>query len=131
MRKALLMGALALSCATVAAATEWTKTGATDEGGDMYVDLQSIHRDGATLQVSALVNFPGILPKAEGHTIGSTRLRFEFDCASSRSRLIHATAYSGRMESGDVIADTDANDPTLEPIQKGPLQDVLPLVCSK
>jgi len=133
MRRALWTAAFVLIGVNGEARGAWTKVAPTDEGGVFYVDMDTIKANGPTREVWTLVNFPGIAANSGGITLSSMRMRVEVHCKEMKVRILNATAFSGRMATGDVVSDfTAEKDDDSSPSEPdGALKAALPAVCGK
>jgi len=96
MKKLILVLTLILSISPVYA--EWVMFSTADEGEvGIYVDLNTIRRDGNTVLIWTLQDF-----KQERMGESSMKLRMKFDCKEETSQIIHLVGYSKNMGSGKV-----------------------------
>ena len=67
----------------------------------VYVDPDSIRREGSLVTMRQLINFKWMQGSARGPTrFLSTETHKQFDCAEKRLRLLAFTEFSGRMATG-------------------------------
>jgi hypothetical protein len=69
----------------------------------VYVDPDTIHRDGNSVQLSALIDWKAMQGGRSPTRFYSTTLTKQFDCAEKRARTLGATDFYGHMGTGEMI----------------------------
>jgi hypothetical protein len=104
MTRLLLITLLVLSGGPVYA--EWVSVGGNVEGGltpyTVYVDLDTIRRDGNVVKLWALMDFKTIQTDP-GPSHLSVKSQREFNCTDEHVRLLTLTAFSGNMGNGNAV----------------------------
>ncbi|MFI5247916.1 MAG: surface-adhesin E family protein, partial [Nitrospirales bacterium] len=104
MTRLLLMTILILSSGPVYA--EWVSVGRNVEEGltpyTVYVDLDTIRRDGDVVKLWALMDFRTIQTEPSPSHL-SVKSQREFNCTDEHVRLLALTAFSGHMGSGEAV----------------------------
>jgi hypothetical protein len=97
---------------------EWVTVSVIDQAGaTVYVDPTTIHRQGARVTMSELIDYRAI-QTVTGTAFVSTRLHREYDCARDRHRTLALTKSSGRMGTGTVTL-TNSEVQNWEPADPG------------
>ena len=104
MTRLLLITLLALSARTVYA--EWVPVDGKFEEGPtpytVYVDLDSIRRNGDVVKLWALMDFKTIQTEPTPSHL-SVKSQREFNCTDEHVRLLALTAFSGHMGKGNAV----------------------------
>jgi hypothetical protein len=89
---------------------EWVAIGTTvDE--TIYVDLETIHRNGGFVLISVLSDFKAAQHLKDGSLYLSTRLRHQYNCIGQRFRLLAVTLFAGNMGKGAILDDLAKEGP--------------------
>jgi hypothetical protein len=98
----------------------------------VYVDPDSIRREGYLVTMRQLIDFKWMQGSARGPTrFMSTKTHKQFDCAEKRLRLLAFTEFSLRMGTG-ILADGYVDTSRWMPVEPDSInQAVLEVVCSK
>ncbi len=113
------------------AQAEWFLAGR-NENFRVYVDQQSIQRNGASAQMLQLMDFVAAQWVDARTVIGSIKTVVEYDCRQPRSRALAVVAYSEQMAEGRVVSTENFSDPPWEGIQPGSTPDkIRQTVCGK
>ncbi len=98
----------------------------------VYVDSDSIRREGNLVTIGQLIDFKWMQGSARGPTrFMSTKTHKQFDCAGKRLRLLAFTEFSHRMGTG-ILADGYVDTSRWMPVEPDSInQAVLEVVCSK
>ncbi len=91
-------------------------------GMDVYIARASIRRSGALAQMSDLWDFKTV-HVFEGKTFLSTRNQYEYDCVTSRRRMLSTTGFSGHMGQGAVVGSGNSVAAWEEIATTGPVHD--------
>ncbi|HEX7438320.1 MAG TPA: surface-adhesin E family protein [Caldimonas sp.] len=121
------------STATEGPATnQWVLLGSTVANGgmDVYVARSTIRRLGALAQMSDLWDFktPHVF---EGRSFLSTRNQYEYDCVTSRRRMLSTTGFSGHMGQGAVVGSGKSAAAWEEIATTGPIHDHWKIACTR
>jgi hypothetical protein len=85
---------------------DWTKVAESENKLEIYIDLQTVHKDGNNRKVWQLTNYP--TPQfANGQELLSIRARYEFDCKHDKRRSLTATAFAELFAGGKSIGTED------------------------
>ncbi|HWI11771.1 MAG TPA: surface-adhesin E family protein [Burkholderiaceae bacterium] len=127
-------GAAAATGEAVAAPAElqWVLLGtsAANGGMDIYVARSTIRRAGHSAQMWDLWDFKTD-HRFEGKRFLSARNQYEYDCASTRRRMLSTVGYSGHMGQGAVVGSGGAML-AWEPVgASGPIRDYWNIACAK
>lgn len=111
------------------AESTWAKWELVGAGGPalMYIDTETIHKEGPIRKVWELTNF------IERTRFGemSRRSRVEYDCTNLRSRLLSISGFSEISNNGDVLYSSPMNN-NWDDIAPGTLSDSkLKFVCAR
>jgi hypothetical protein len=118
--------------ADVAPTTQWTLLGTTPANGgmDVYFARASIRRSGALAQMSDLWDFK-TAHVFEGKPFLSTRNQYEYDCVTSRRRMLSTTGFSGHMGKGAVVGSGNSVGAWEEIATTGPVHDYWKAACTR
>jgi hypothetical protein len=120
------------SAGDAAAPSQWALLGTTGANGgmDIYVARATIRRSGASAQMSDLWDFktPHVF---EGKPLLSTRNQYEYDCVTSRRRMLSTTGYSGHMGQGAVVGSGNSVAAWEEIATTGPIRDYWKVACTR
>lgn len=117
---------LALLLVTGSAWAEWVKV-AEGDGVDLYIDLETIRKDGNRRRVWQIQNLKQRGKDGES----SRRLRMEYDCKQERDRLVSFSFHSEPMASGTALSNVDGGLGWAD-IPPGTLSEVvLKIVCAR
>jgi len=115
-----------------AAPTPWVLLGTSPANGgmDLYVARSTIRRSGALAQMSDLwdLKTPHVF---EGKSFLSTRNHYEYDCVSSRRRMLSTTGFSGHMGQGAVVGSGNSVGAWEEIATTGSVHDYLKVACTR
>jgi hypothetical protein len=100
MKKTIL--ALAIVLFSDNAPAEWTRVGGGENRSDIYVDLETIRRDGHKIKLWSMQNFKTPNGTTKQKYL-SSKLWWEFDCKETLARIPSVTTYSGKKGSGSPI----------------------------
>jgi hypothetical protein len=90
------------------ATAEWTRVGGGENGSsDIYIDIDTIRRDGDKLKLWTMHNFKPLKGKTKPTPL-SNKAYWEFNCKEETHRLLAMTIYSGKGGSGSIV-DSDHN----------------------
>jgi hypothetical protein len=133
MKRLLLITLLVLSSGPVYA--EWVSVGGNVEEGmtayTVYVDLDTIRRNGDVVKLWALMDFKTIQtdPSPPHLSVKSQR---EFDCTEERVRLLTLTAFSGHMGNGNAVYSySDSKDQGIAVEPGSVAQSLWKVACGK
>lgn len=107
MKTTLRFLAAALSFVSAVAAAEWSKIDQFEDDTIVYVDRQTVRRQGDIAEVLHLVRWgepqedPGQPPYL------STAVRTAYDCVNKRERYLASTSYAGAMGNGATVVSDD------------------------
>jgi hypothetical protein len=118
--------------AEVPVAKQWVLMGtsAANGGMDVYVARTDIRRSGALAQMSDLWDFKSA-HLFQGKSFLSTRNLYEYDCVSSRRRMLSTTGFSGHMAQGAVVGSGNSAGLWEEIATTGPVHDTWKIACTK
>jgi len=124
-----LCALLALSSGPVYA--EWVTVSVIDQAGaTVYVDPDTIHRDGERVTMWELIDY-GTIQTLKGISFLSARLQREYDCAGDLNRTLALTKLSGSMGTGTVVLFT-SDKQKWEPVDPGSIAKRLwKFACNK
>lgn len=125
-------GNTVVAAAAPDAAHQWTLLGtsAAEGGMDIYVAPSSIRRSGNTARMLDLWDFK-TRHTFEGKPFWSARNHYEYDCASSRRRMLGTTGFSEHMGQGTVIGSGDGVGAWEKVGTSGPAHEHWKVACSK
>jgi hypothetical protein len=111
-----LFALLVLSSGPVYA--EWVTVSVIDQAGaTVYVDPDTIHRNGGRVTMWELIDY-GTIQTVKGISFLSARLQREYDCAGDLNRTLTLTKLSGSMGTGTVVLFT-SDKQKWEPVDPG------------
>lgn len=84
------------------ALAEWTWVGGGGDGSDIYMDLESVRRDGEKVKLWTMQNFKPSSGKIKPKYL-SNKSYWEFDCKQELARIPGITIYSGKKGSGSIV----------------------------
>ena len=130
MKQRLLLLTLML-LSTGPACAEWVSVSVIDQAGvTIYVDPDTIRRQGARVKMWELIDYETI-QTAAGNSYMSARLQREYDCARNLHRTLALTKLSGHMGTGTVIL-TNSDEQKWEPADPGSIASRLwKVACDK
>ena len=129
----LLITLLLLSCGTADA--EWVSVATKVEEGltqyILYMDPDTIRRNGDVVELSTLVDFKTTqITPSPPHL--SVRSRSEIECAKKRIRVLSLIAFSGNMGSGEVVYSSPESEDQGISVEPGSVADSLwKVLCGK
>ena len=125
----LVLALLVLSNGSVYA--EWVLvSGGATTGLTVYVDPDTIRREGNLVKMSSLIDYK-TRQIIEGGSLLSIQRQNEYDCTEERTRMLASTWFSGNMKSGQVIH-SDSDEDEWKPIASGSTaQGLLKVACGK
>jgi len=117
-----------LASSAASAFAEWTFVSEVDTAS-LYIDIQSIRKDGNLRKVWQLAQYNQLLKDGSM----SRLYRQEYDCKAERRRIYDVRSYSGPMATGQLIYSTPDDSPGnwsgIPP--NSPVEDFLKIVCAK
>lgn len=126
MKKAILACLLATSA--MSAFAEWTKIFTTGSGIFVYIDFQTIRKNGDLRKVWAIFDK---VPLEKDGTI-SWREQIEINCKEEIVRILYLTNHTGPMASGKMTSFVGAGLSDPEAIPPGSSSEtILKIVCAK
>lgn len=131
MTRLILSATLALS--SLPAYGEWVEVTANVEAGQtVYIDPDSIRRNGDIAQMSALYDSK-TKQSAVGSAYLSRKVKNEYDCVQEMRRMLGVIEYSGNMASGTVVHMTSPLSPPGKwvPARAGLGETLLKIACGK
>lgn len=129
MARLLLITFLLLISSTVYAG--WVKVGASDDGMTLYVDPDTIRRNGNLVKMWQLYDLTTIRRTGAGDSYLSSKNQHEFDCVEERIRTLAFTWFSGNMGHGNAVF-TVSDEQKWEPISpESAAQTLWNIVCNK
>lgn len=99
MRRTCLPALLMVACGCAVAG--WEAVG-TSEQGYLFVDRDSIRKEGDTVRMADLIDYKERQAQ-DGSTYQSVRVEVEYDCKGKRFRNLSATLHPYRMGEGDAL----------------------------
>ena len=130
MTRLLLVTILLLSSAPAYA--EWVMVSDNyEEGKTVYVDPDTIRRNGDLVEMLVLFNYKTIqLPTGLAHLSDSTLL--QVNCTEKLTRRLEYTWWSGNMRQGDKVFRIEREEENWEPvIPESPAQGLLKVACAE
>ena len=86
---------------------EWVRVGESSSGATIYVEPDTIRRNGDFVMMWELTDYKTIIYFG-GSSFMSIKIESQFDCAGERARVLILKEFSGSMGSGTVVlSDTD------------------------
>ena len=125
--KAAALAFLLLNLGFANGGTNWVLVSGTASANE-YVDFSTIRRESNTATAWVLGDLADTRP-FKGRGFQSLKTQVEFDCTSRRFRQIHATLYSGRMGSGDVLESGYVSSPWEPAVPQSVGETKLRAVC--
>jgi hypothetical protein len=115
-----------------AAPDRWTLLGTSELNGhpNVFVSRSTVRRAGPLARMVELWDFEGPYTIG-GETVVSVRSEFEYDCITSRKRLLFTTGYSKHMGQGVVVASGSPSAGWSEVPTSGTLRDTWKAACTK
>jgi len=99
-------------------------------GLTVYVDPDTIHREGNLVKMWSLIDYKTIEIIA-GDSLLSIRRQNEYDCTEERTRMLASTWLSGNMGSGRVVH-SDSDEDEWKPVApRSAAQGLLKVACGK
>jgi hypothetical protein len=131
MKPRLLLIAL-LSLSSGPAYAEWVLFSETQTGLTVYVDPDTIRREGDLVKMWQLLDYKTIQTVA-GDSFLSSKTQSEYDCAGERMRVLEFMNFSGNMGSGsDNVVSIVADEKTWIPIvPESPGKRLWKVACAK
>ena len=130
-RLALLLLGLALPLAAHAVDAKWTVLHEDARGGE-YIDLASVQRTDAGLDVWQLVDYVEVrrIPGVRRSESNSALARVRIDCAGHRSGILTIELHADRRGEGDVVYQHSRETPDMVPVETDPsMLRALELLC--
>jgi hypothetical protein len=127
MKKLLLTLLLALS--STSAMAEWTHHGG-NKDSDLYIDHDSIRKDGEKTQMWFMEDYRGVKKISFGKSFLSAQTLGEYDCKKERVRTVRFAIFSGKMGSGDVVSTSSIKE-AWEPLVPSSLGEILWKIACK
>ena len=78
----------------------WEFVVETESGTQVFLDFQTVRREGNRVKVWQLTNYPKPQNTPSGLEIFSLRTRYEFDCKDETSRMLAITAFPEQYARG-------------------------------
>ena len=88
------------------ARADWTKVAESENKLEIYLDLETIRKDGNSHKVWQLTNYPTPQVVIE-QELRSIRARYEYDCKNNKRRALTATAFTDLFAGGKSIGTED------------------------
>ena len=131
MKARLLLIAL-LSLSSGPAYGEWVLFSETQTGLTVYVDPDTIRREGDLVKMWQLLDYKTIQTVA-GDSFLSSKTQSEYDCAGERLRLLEFMNFSGNMGSGrqDVVSIVPDEKTWISIIAESPGKRLWKVACAK
>jgi hypothetical protein len=127
----LLLLGLALPLASQAVDARWTVLHE-DAAGGQYIDLASVQRTGAGVDVWMLVDHVDVrrIPGVRHSESNSALAKVRIDCAGRRSGILAIELHADRRGEGDVVYQHARDTPDMVPVESDPsMLRALELVC--
>jgi hypothetical protein len=97
---------------------EWQSIGRSQDGKSIFVDPDSLHREGNLVELDYLFDFNTLQIREDGFPpFTSQKIQSEFDCGKELRRFISGTDYSSHMAKGLVV---------FAHTEKGPWHEIAP-----
>jgi hypothetical protein len=119
----ILLPTLLLALSSTSAIAEWTHHGG-NKDSDLYIDRDSIRKDGEMAQMWFMEDYRGVKKISYGKSLLSAQTLGEYDCKNERVRTVKFAIYSGKMGSGDVVS-TSSIKIAWEPVVPESLGEIL------
>ena len=112
----------------------WEFVVETESGTQVFLDFQTVRREGNRVKVWQLTNYPKPQNTPSGLEIFSLRTRYEFDCKDETSRMLAITAFpeqyargkelghEGESNKWEHIAPRSTNSEILKKVCKPPVR---------
>jgi len=119
-----------LVLSTAPAYAEWVKIGESQGGSTVYVDPDTVRRNGELVKMWYLTNYSAIHGRGDNSYL-STKIQAEYDCTEERFRILAVTQFSGNMGSGESVH-TESDEGNWEPVSpKSTAQALWKYACGK
>jgi len=105
------------------ALAEWTAVGTANRIYSAFADKDSIRRNGSSVTMVGLYDFPRQDFTPTGKPLFSTVVLREYDCEARRVRLMSSIDFSGHMGSGEPV-DTSNSVRRWEPVVEGGIDEL-------
>lgn len=93
------------------AAAEWTRLGGGLDGSDIYVDFDTVRRNGDKVKLWTMQDFKPGKNKPKPKEL-SNKSYWEFDCKQELARIPGITIFSGEKGTGNIVASNyNPNEP--------------------
>jgi hypothetical protein len=113
------------------ACAEWFLVGR-DENIRLYVDTQSIQRQGDSAQIIQITDFVAAQWADPQTAIWSIKALVDYDCRTPRSRALSLVAFSEQMAVGRAVASENSPDAQWSEIAPGTgLEKIRQIACGK
>jgi hypothetical protein len=110
---------------------EWVAVGTTVDDETIYVDLETIYREGDLVEISVISDFQAAKHLQDGSRYRSARLLHQYNCIEQRFRLVAVTLFAGNLGKG-VMLDELAKEGAWRPIPSDSVgRQLMELVCPK
>ena len=118
-----LLLTLMLACVSSVAMADWTFYGS-NKDSDLYIDFQSIRKDGEIAKMWFMEDYRGVKKISYGRSFLSATTLGEYDCKEKRVRTDSFAIYSDEKGGGDVVF-TSKIKMDWEPIVPASLGEIL------
>lgn len=109
---------------------EWVSVGESDLGATVYVDRDTIRRNGNLVKMWELYDFKTVQTVA-GKSLLSSKSQRQYDCTEERHRLLTFMDFSGNMGRGNVVYSNSVED-NWEPVAPETVgQSLWEVACAK
>jgi hypothetical protein len=110
---------------------EWVLvSGEHNTGLMVYVDPNTIRREGNLVKMSSLIDYKTI-QSIEGNAVLSIERQNEYDCNEERTRMLASTWFSDNMKRGQVVH-SDSDEDEWKPAAPGSIaQAMLNVACRR
>jgi hypothetical protein len=130
MRLLVMVAAMAAAPA-VASAQQWTPTGKTREGTEIFVKPSTMKRGGDTVTVDILARYATANYIADGKdTVRAVTTHATFDCAKEKVKVLQSATYSN-FEKNRVVNRRKPQTPGYQAVFGGSMPQVYAYVCPK
>ena len=100
------------------AAAEWTRVGGGGDGSDVYVDLETLRRNGSKVKLWTLRNFKTLNGETKVKHL-SNKIQWEMDCKEEQIRMPAYMEFAGRDGAGKTVATQFLPNDSWTPIVPG------------
>ena len=107
----------------------WEFVVETVSGTQIFIDFQTVRREGNRVKVWELANYPKPLNTPSGLEIFSLRTRYEFDCKEETSRMLAITAFPEQYARGKELGHEGESNKWEHIAPRSTHSEVLKKVC--